>query len=105
MADATVAIGIICVFIIIGGFLPFVRESLTGDPGPQNSAAAIIIGAGELQNAGLLTYLVVGLKVLGSIALMFFWTFGAIWWVLDLAIFVPMRVVLILYFLEVILGT
>lgn len=65
-----VAIGIISVFLVIGSLLPFIQSDFpttTYNTGDINTQAQI--SAQELNSVN-------ALSVIGSIAKMFFWTFG-----------------------------
>ena len=79
---------IISFFIILGGLLPFVEDEFTGSSTSYD-------GTRMANEVGTSFSILTGLTVIGSIAKMFLWTFGAIHWMVDLIIFVPMRLMLL----------
>jgi hypothetical protein len=90
-ADISIAAGIIIIFVLVGTLLPFVREGF-GDTSSVNGSVTTLTGelAGYQGSSSLTIW-----GVFGSIFKMFFWTFGALWWPIDLLFFVPMRILLV----------
>jgi len=90
--DILIAGAIICVFLVLGTVLPFVNAEYGVDESGSYDADAF---NDELGQEAELSTSVSAVEVLFSIAKMFFWTFGALHWALDL-VFVFFRIILIM---------
>ena len=89
--DISIITGIVAFFIFLGVLLPFVQAEFG-----ETAATTDVQGYVEDLNSDDAGSSVSAFKVLGSVASMFFWSFGAIWWPIDLLLFVPLRVVLLI---------
>lgn len=89
--DITIIGGIIVMFIALGVALPYIQRDF-GTLETPNDAEALVSGASveEIDST------VGAIDVLASVSSMFFWTFGALPIWLDAAIFIPLRLILIL---------
>jgi hypothetical protein len=88
MADTEIFIGIIVMFIAIGALLPFIQDAFSQDV-QDYDLEGLSDSVGE--DPGNVSVL----EIFGSIGLMFFWTFGSIPVLLDLLLFLPLRVVMV----------
>lgn len=88
--DMHIIAGITIFFVVLGAILPFIQAEF-GTEITDNDVNALTnnINPGEIENTTS------ALKVVGSIFLMFFWTFGALPWWLDL-VFIVFRTMLAL---------
>ena len=94
--DVSIAAGIITVFVLIGLLLPFVEAEFSGQSTTFNGSNNVNDISGDISdNIGDGPNAVGALTIVGSVAKMFFWTFGALPFWLD-AIFVVFRIVLVL---------
>lgn len=88
MSDAVIIFGITTFFVALGLLLPMIRADF-GDSSPSSVNVSGIqtdlVGVTDLTAWG-------AIKSVGS---MFLWSFGAIWWPVDLLIMLPLRLVLI----------
>jgi len=87
MGDTSILITIVIIFVFLGALLPFVHAAF-GQPETDLNVGNIPFQSGDEFTEDDIT--VTG--VIGSIFLMFFWTFGAIPALLDLLVFVPLRI-------------
>ena len=87
----TIIGGIIIFFILLGGFLPYVNEGL--------NARAVSFNTDDIENTISAdiqsTTSINAFNIILSIFSMFFWTFGSLPFWLDLLIFTPLRIILI----------
>jgi hypothetical protein len=84
MNDAVIIFGIATLFVAMGVLLPLINadfgvDATTTDPTSLQD---------ELEEGSL------GVGIITSIGKMFSWTFGDIWWPIDLLLLVPLRIVL-----------
>ena len=86
MSDIMIIGGIVLLFVALGVALPFIQEAF-GVEQTANSAEGLI-------NPADASSTVSAFSVIGSVASMFFWTFGALPTWLDL-IFVVLRIMLV----------
>lgn len=85
-------------FIAIGTLLPTIASDL-GTSYAANSSMSNITGAmgSDFSDTSAWT-------IFKSVTSMFFWTFGAIWWPLDLLLLLPLRIVLVLILVRWVRG-
>lgn len=93
--DITILVGIAITFILIGTLLPFIQEDLSLDQYQGMNYTNVSSGISQTDIGSTVTGYWRVLSIISSIAAMFFWTFGAIPWYIDLAVFVPMRLAFI----------
>ena len=92
-SDTGILFGIIIFFVLLGAVLPFINEfNPQGSPFSETNLTTGFNGE-DLAPAdyNVITAVV---KISGSIISMFFWTFGAIPFYIDLIIFIPIRFLL-----------
>lgn len=93
--DVSIAAGIITVFVLLGVILPYVQADFeTSETSFNVSTNVNEISDDISDNVGNDPNSIGALKIVKSIAKMFFWTFGTLPFWLD-AIFVVFRIVLI----------
>lgn len=95
VAELSIAIVIILIFVLLGVTLPFINDTYDADTGvydADNLADEVSQDAGDL-NA------VSALDIALSVAKMFFWTFGELPFWLD-AIFIVLRIALLLILIQ-----
>ena len=91
MNDAVIIFGICTFFVALGTLLPLVNEGFGGSDVTSTDAEEFKDDIGEVAaDSGSLSFW----DVLVAIAGMFSWTFGAIWWPIEVLLLVPLRVVL-----------
>jgi hypothetical protein len=87
-----IVITIIFFFLCMGIVLPFIEHDIKGTSvNPTYNEKEIINGMNSAGKSSLSIW-----SVIGSVASMFLWTFGSIHWLIDLLIFVPLRILLLL---------
>jgi divalent metal cation (Fe/Co/Zn/Cd) transporter len=90
MSDVVIITGIIILFVSVGALLPMVRADFGLADDTNYSTSSMVNKMADAQNHPL-----TGIWIaIMSIFSMFFWTFGAIHWLLDLVVFVPLRLAL-----------
>ena len=89
--DMTIIFGLISFFVFIGVVTPFINADLNSNL-PEFSPEQLTanINTEEAKSA------VSAFKVLGSVLSMFFFTFGSIPIFIDVAVFIPLRLLLVL---------
>ena len=100
--DISIASGIIIVFILVGAFLPALNAEFGSDDTTVNANtldSEVKASMGDFNESvkPSFTRPTASFKffaVMGSIAKMFFWTFGGLPTWLDLIVFIPMRLLL-----------
>ncbi len=80
---------IVSIFVLLGAILPFIHEDF-GQPVTQLESG--LVKDASAQNIEASTSSVTVLGVIVSIFTIFFWTFGNIPAIIDLVVFVPMRI-------------
>lgn len=85
--DMTIIYGFITFFVLIGIITPYINEEFDTSY-PINDASQL-----ENLDTKEATSSISAFKVIGSVISMFFWTFGNLPTWLDLALFLPLRVV------------
>ncbi len=99
MSDTIILSTIVIIFVALGAVLPFIHASF--DQSVTNTDQELI----EFKSGqGFSTNDVTVLGIVVSIFTMFFWTFGNINAVLDLVIFVPMRIIFVVLLFKLIRG-
>ena len=89
-SDTAMLWTILIIFIGLGAVLPFINAAFNQNVTTQESELVKNSASGNLEAA---TQSVSILSVILSIFTIFFWTFGQIPAVLDLVIFIPMRII------------
>lgn len=89
--DISILTGIIVVFVVIGGFLPYLNESFNVSGNTPNVEDLESNVAEDAENVETFN----AFSVLLSILKMFFWTFGAVPFWLDLFFFTPIRLIFV----------
>lgn len=90
--DMTILYSIMAFFIILGGLLPFVQEDFNQDQ-IENQYEPFTDDMKQKAESVSTTN---AFTVLLSVVKMFFWTFGDLPFVIDLVIFIPLRLVFLL---------
>lgn len=90
VSDTYIFSGILLVFVLLGTLLPFIHDEFEGSSGISDSDIEDVTRDFGDEDEDLSFT-----DVIASIFSMFFWTFGSVWWVLDLLVLTPMRVVLV----------
>lgn len=104
MSDTVMFLTIICVFVVIGGLLPYIQTGLG-----QSSTDLNIMGLkqdlGQAVDGDItvLNATPTGFAVMTSILKMFFWSFGSLPFWLDLIFLIP-RMMLVLLFVRLLRG-
>lgn len=88
MNDLAIFFGILLLFVAIGALIPQVADELGSSYRVNSTLTNITSDFGSSWDDSS------AWTKFKSISSMFFWTFGAIWWPIDLLIFVPLRIVL-----------
>lgn len=89
--DITILYGIITFFIIIGVLAPFLNAEFSSNITEHDpNSITDDLNTGQAQSS------ISAFKVFGSVISMFFWSFGLIPVWLDLIIFTPLRIILVL---------
>ena len=92
--DMTIIFGLIAFFVFIGVVTPFINAELNTNLTEFNPEQFTgNVNTGDLEGV---TAPVNAFKVLGSVLSMFFFTFGSIPTFIDVAIFIPLRLLLVL---------
>jgi len=99
LGDVQLTAIIISVFVIVGGLLPLIEAEFTTDV----SSNDIDNLEDEISDSAQSNAFLTGFAVVGSIAQMFFWTFGALPFWLDL-IFTIFRIMLIVLLIRLARG-
>lgn len=100
MSDTAILLTIITVFVFLGAILPFINEAF-GQDGTSLNTAGIEFATG--QGFDDENEVSIG-KIAVSIFTMFFWTFGSIPALLDLLLFVPLRIIFVVLLFKLIRG-
>lgn len=97
MSDTVILSTIIILFVSLGAILPFVHEAFDQDTADFDGKN-IEFESGQSSDISII------LEVLTSIITMFFWTFGNIPAILDLIIFVPLRIIFLILLFKLARG-
>ena len=90
MSDTTIMLGFLFFFVLLGVILPFANAAFFQSDNTVN-ADGVEFAAGEnvsTDSVGILDIII-------SIFTIFFWTFGAIPVIIDLILFVPLRIIFV----------
>lgn len=99
MSDTDILTGIVIFFVTLGVLLPFIHEAFDETISNVNTE-----GVEFASGQGLSTDNVGLLDIAVSIFTMFFWTFGSIPIVIDLILFVPIRIIFAILLFKLIRG-
>jgi hypothetical protein len=89
--DMLIIITIVVFFICMGMVLPYIKQEMGQQKDYEYSSDALTanIRADDVNTAS-------AWNVLKSVLTMFVWTFGEINWIIDLCVFMPIRILLLL---------
>jgi len=105
MSDTAILTTIVLFFVVLGTVLPFIQQDFSQDvidldvKGIQTDSGQSVEGVNSIGGA-----IVVTSTILFSIITMFFWTFGAIPVIIDLLLFVPIRIVFVVLLFKLVRG-
>ncbi len=100
MSDTGILLTIIIIFVTLGAILPFVNASFgQAQTDLQTSGIEFATGQGFDDESAVS----IG-KIVTSIFLMFFWTFGLLPILLEALIFVPLRITFVILLFKLIRG-
>lgn len=91
MGDTYVMWTIVVVFVVLGAFMPLVNYMIYGSITSSNPEE--LQNSLSQQNKGTIIS-TLGFSMLFNIFTMFFWTFGVIPTIIDLIVFIPLRIIL-----------
>ena len=100
MGDTAILFTIITIFVFLGAILPFINTAFGQDETNLNTAGVEFATGQGFDDENSIS---IG-SIAVSIFIMFFWTFGAIPVLLDLLLFVPMRIVFVILLFKLIRG-
>ncbi len=100
--DMGILITILFIFILTAAFLPIIQAEFGDDDFVSNDVDGLITGIPDNVCAGtifdvvcLTTVAIAGVSIVLGFFKMFFWTFGDLPFLLDLMIFVPLRIIFV----------
>lgn len=99
MSDTIILSTIIILFVVLGAVLPFIHTSFD-----QSTADVNTEGIEFTSGQAFTTNNVTVLGIVVSIFTMFFWTFGNIPAILDIIIFVPIRIMFMVLLYKLVRG-
>lgn len=99
MSDTVILSTIIVFFVALGAVIPFVHSSFN-QAGDTFNTEGIEFASGQSTSTNSVTVL----GVVVSITTMFFWTFGNIPAILDIIIFVPIRIIFLVLLFKLVRG-
>lgn len=105
MSDTAILTGIVIFFVVLGVILPFVQADF-GQTKTNFDVKGLQTGTGNsLESADSIGGAIsTTSKILFSVLTMFFWTFGAIPLIMDLILFVPIRIVFAVLLFKLVRG-
>jgi hypothetical protein len=89
--DMIIIYSIMVFFIILGGLLPFVQDAF-GQSQTTDQTKPFI---DDLTHKATRISTTNAFSILLSVIKMFFWTFGTLPFIIDLVIFIPLRIILV----------
>ena len=96
--DTWAFFALVLFFLTLGTLLPFISAAFSQDSITQDIS-------GLPKSPGDLTYNpVTFLDVFLSIMSVFFWTFGQVYWVIDILILLPLRILAVYLFIRMVRG-
>ncbi len=100
MSDTQILLTIVIIFVFLGAIIPFINVAFTQE-NTQFNVDGIEFATGEgFQDESSVS---IG-SIVTSIFTMFFWTFGSIPVLLDLLVFVPLRITFVVLLFKLIRG-
>lgn len=90
-SDTGILLTILIIFVLLGALLPFLHEAFGQDQTNVNAGGVAFATGQNIDEASGVTIL----DVIFSIVTIFFWTFGNIPLLMDLILFVPLRIIFI----------
>ena len=89
MSDTAIISTIFIIFVFLGTLLPFINEAFGQDESTLNVAKVQFETGQNIKGQDTINFGTVVVSILS----MFFWTFGSIPQILDLLLFVPLRLI------------
>ena len=99
MGDTAILTTIIVIFVILGAALPFIHSAF-GETSTNVNTEGVEFASGQ----GFSTSNTSILGIVVSIFTMFFWTFGSIPLILEIVIFVPVRIMFMVLLFKLVRG-